>query len=154
MRSKPRWVKVKREKTTRFHEINTRFYSMASCILSISREIFHSWTRAEPTMCNLVVTLGCALCGVIKCIVLFEKLLQELRAFREDTNLRFETIDKKLDKMDSDFKDLKDWVGMVVGGFQRRAGRSLEDAVAGTLRIALGRDVKPENITMRKIEDG
>ena len=50
--------------------------------------------------------------------------------------------------MDSDFKDLKDWVGMVVGGFQRRAGRSLEDAVAGTLRIALGRDVKPENITM------
>ena len=52
--------------------------------------------------------------------------------------------------MDSDFKDLKDWVGMVVGGFQIRAGRSLEDAVAGTLRIALGRDVKPENITMRK----
>ena len=80
----------------------------------------------------------------------FEKLLQELRAFREDTNRRFEAIDKKLDKMDSDFKDLKDWVGMVVGGFQRRAGRSLEDAVAGTLRIALGRDVKPENITMRK----
>ena len=66
---------------------------------------------------------------VIKCIVLFEKLLQELRAFREDTNRRFEAIDKKLDKMDSDFKDLKDWVGMVVGGFQRRAGRSLEDAL-------------------------
>ena len=96
----------------------------------------------------------------------FEKLLQELRAFREDTNRRFEAIDqrfeamdrrfdevdgrfdkvdKRLDKMDSDFKDLKDWVGMVVGGFQRRAGRSLEDAVAGTLRIALGRDVKPDN---------
>jgi len=87
---------------------------------------------------------------VIKCIVLFEKLLQELRAFREDTNRRFDAIDKRLDKMDSDFKDLKDWAGMVVRGFQRRAGRSLEDAVAGTLRIALGRDVKPENITMRK----
>ena len=82
---------------------------------------------------------------VIKCIVLFEKLLQELRAFREDTNRRFDAIDKRLDKMDSDFKDLKDWVGMVVGGFQIRAGRSLEDAVAGTLRIALGRDVKPDN---------
>jgi len=103
---------------------------------------------------------------VIKCIVLFEKLLQELRAFREDTNRRFKAIDqrfeamdrrfdevdgrfdkvdKRLDKMDSDFKDLKDWVGMVVGGFQIRAGRSLEDAVAGTLRIALGRDVKPDN---------
>jgi hypothetical protein len=41
-------------------------------------------------------------------------------------------------------------VGIVVGGFQRRAGRSLEDAVAGTLRIALGREVMPKNITMRK----
>ena len=94
----------------------------------------------------------------------FERLLQELKAFREDTNRRFEAADKRFDaidkrfeevyhrfdKMDRDFKDLKDWVGIVVGGFQRRAGRSLEDAVAGTLRIALGREVKPENIMMRK----
>jgi hypothetical protein len=87
----------------------------------------------------------------------FERLLQELRAFREDTNRRFEAIDKRFeevyrrfDKVDRDNKDLKDWVGIVVGRFQRRAGRSLEDAVAGTLRIALGREVKPENITMRK----
>jgi hypothetical protein len=98
----------------------------------------------------------------------FEQLLQELRAFREDTNRRFEAVDRRFeemredmnhrfeevyrgfDKMDRDFKDLKDWVGIVVGGFQRRAGKSLEDAVAGTLRIALDRDVKPENITMRK----
>jgi hypothetical protein len=108
----------------------------------------------------------------------FERLLQELRAFREDTNRRFEAVDKRFeavdkrfeavdkrfeavdkrfeevyrrfDKVDRDSKDLKDWVGIVVGGFQRRAGRSLEDAVAGTLRIALGREVKPENITMRK----
>jgi hypothetical protein len=105
----------------------------------------------------------------------FERLLQELRAFREDTNRRFEAVDKRFeelredtnrrfeavdkrfeevyrrfDKVDSDAKDLKDWVGIVVGGFQRRAGRSLEDAVAGTLRIALGREVKPGNITMRK----
>jgi hypothetical protein len=126
----------------------------------------------------------------------FERLLQELRAFREDSNRRFEelredmerrfeavdkrfeavdkrfeaidkrfeAIDKRFeavdkrfeevyrrfDKVDRDTKDLKDWVGTVVGGFQRRAGRSLEDAVAGTLRIALGREVKPGNITMRK----
>jgi len=94
----------------------------------------------------------------------FERLLQELKAFRKDTNRRFEAADKRFeaidkrfeevyhrfDKMDRDFKDLKDWVGIVVGGFQRRAGRSLEDAVAGTLRIALGREVKPENIMMRK----
>ena len=105
----------------------------------------------------------------------FESILQELRAFRKDTNRRFEAVDKKFeemredmerrfeavdkrfeevyrrfDKVDSDAKDLKDWVGVVVGGFQRRAGRSLEDAVAGTLRIALGKDVKPENIVLRK----
>jgi hypothetical protein len=87
----------------------------------------------------------------------FERLLQELRAFREDTNRRFEAVDKRFeavdkrfDRVDSDAKDLKDWVGVVVGGFQRRAGRSLEDAVAGTLRIALGKDVKPENIVLRK----
>jgi len=87
----------------------------------------------------------------------FERLLQELKAFREDTNRRFETVDKRFeevyhrfDKMDRDFNDLKDWVGIVVGGFQIRAGQNLEDAVAGTLRIALGREVKPENIMMRK----
>jgi len=105
----------------------------------------------------------------------FERLLQELRAFREDTNRRFEAVDKRFeavdkrfeemredmerrfeevyhrfDKVDTDFKDLKDWVGIVVGGFQRRAGRNLEDAVAGTLRIALGKEVKPENIMMRR----
>jgi hypothetical protein len=91
----------------------------------------------------------------------FEKLLHELRAFREDTNRRFEELRedmerrfeevyRRFDKVDSDFENLKDWVGIVVGGFQRRAGRSLEDAVAGTLRIALGREVKPENIMMRK----
>ena len=102
----------------------------------------------------------------------FESLLQELRAFREDTNRRFEEmredtnrrfeemredtnrrfeeVYRRFDKVDTDFKDLKDWVGIVVGGFQRRAGRNLEDAVAGTLRIALGKEVKPENIRMRK----
>jgi len=98
----------------------------------------------------------------------FERLLQELRAFRVDTNRRFEAMDKKFeemredtnrrfeevyrrfDKVDTDFKDLKDWIGIVVGGFQRRAGRNLEDVVAGTLRIALGKEVTPENITMRR----
>jgi hypothetical protein len=33
---------------------------------------------------------------------------------------RFEAVDKRFDKVDSDAKDLKDWVGVVVGGFQRR----------------------------------
>jgi len=99
----------------------------------------------------------------------FEKIFQELRSLREDSNrrfeeinrrfeemrkdmdLRFEEVYRRFDKVDSDFKDLKDWVGIVVGGFQRRAGRNLEETVAGTLRIALEKkDVKPENIIMRK----
>jgi hypothetical protein len=94
----------------------------------------------------------------------FERLLRELREFREDTNRRFEEVYRRFEaidtrfeevyrrfnKVDTDFKNLEDWVGIVVGGFQRRAGRSLEDAVAGTLRIALGKEVKPEKIMMRK----
>jgi hypothetical protein len=87
----------------------------------------------------------------------FEAVDKRFEELREDTNRRFEAVDKRFeevyrrfDKVDSNFKDLKDWVGTVAGGFQRRAGRSLEDAVAGTLRIALGREVKPEKIVMRK----
>ena len=94
----------------------------------------------------------------------FEAVDKRFEEMREDMNRRFEAVDRRFeaidkrfeevyrrfDKVDTDFKDLKDWVGIVVGGFQRRAGRNLEDAVAGTLRIALDREVKPENIMMRK----
>jgi len=73
----------------------------------------------------------------------FERLFNELRESREESNRRFE-------EMESRFDNLEDWVGIVLGGFQRRAGRKLEDAIAGTLRLALKRDIKPENITMRK----
>ena len=101
----------------------------------------------------------------------FEWLFKELRESREESNRRFETIDRifetvdrrfdaidrrfetvdrRFDAMDRRFENLEDWVGIVVGGFQRRAGRNLEDAIAGTLRIGLKRDIKAENITMRK----
>ena len=105
-----------------------------------------------------------------------QALLEELRELREDSNRRFEAsekrfeamdkrfeamqrqmderfraVDKRFDGMQESFENLKSWVGTVVGGFQRRAGQSLEDAIAGTLRIALGyRDIKPENIRMRQ----
>ena len=46
----------------------------------------------------------------------FNEMIREMRAFREDTNRRFE--------------DLQHWVGIVVGGFQRRAGKGLEEAIA------------------------
>ena len=105
----------------------------------------------------------------------FERLFNELRESREESNRRFEamerrfeamreeserrfeamerrfeTIDRRFEAMERRFDNLEDWVGIVVGGFQRRAGRKLEDAIAGTLRLALKRDIKPENITMRK----
>ena len=79
-----------------------------------------------------------------------DKRFEEVYRRFEAIDKRFEEVYHRFDKVDRDFKDLKDWVGIVVGGFQRRAGRSLEDAVAGTLRIALSREVKPENIMMRK----
>ena len=73
----------------------------------------------------------------------FERLFNELRESREESNRRFEAMEHRFD-------NLEDRVGIVVGGFQRRAGRKLEDAIAGTLHLALKRDIKPENITMRK----
>ena len=94
----------------------------------------------------------------------FERLFNELRESREESNRRFEemerrfeaierrfeAVDRRFEAMERRFDNLEDWVGIVVGGFQRRAGRKLEDAIAGTLRLALKRDIKPENITMRK----
>jgi hypothetical protein len=53
--------------------------------------------------------------------------------------------------MDQSFADLKSWVGTVVGGFQNRAGKNLEEMVAGTLRLALGRkDIRSDSIRLRK----
>ncbi|MBT9149095.1 MAG: hypothetical protein DDT28_00515 [Dehalococcoidia bacterium] len=96
----------------------------------------------------------------------FEAMNQELRALREDSNRRFEAMNQELralredsnrrfDEIRQNFVDLKDWVGIVVGGFQRRAGRYLEDAIAGTLRIALERtDISADKIKLRqKISD-
>ncbi|MFH1096971.1 MAG: hypothetical protein V1749_05690 [Candidatus Desantisbacteria bacterium] len=97
------------------------------------------------------------------------QILEEMRLSREETSKRFDTMqqdmdrrfeavdkqfdtmNKQFDTMNKQFEDQKDWVGTVVGGFQRRAGRSLEDAVAGTLRVALKRkDIKPESLKLRE----
>ena len=93
----------------------------------------------------------------------FEEMRQESNKRFEQMDKRFEIMQEQMDKrfdamqeqMDKRFQEQKDWVGTVVGGFQRRAGRSLEDAVAGTLRVALRKtDVKSENLKLRtKIKD-
>ncbi|MFH1896955.1 MAG: hypothetical protein ABH886_01750 [Candidatus Desantisbacteria bacterium] len=81
----------------------------------------------------------------------FEVMQQDMDKRFEAVDKRFDAVDKRFDAMDKQFEDQKDWVGTVVGGFQRRAGRSLEDAVAGTLRVALKRkDIKPESLKLRE----
>ncbi|MEW5766814.1 MAG: hypothetical protein AB1797_04195 [bacterium] len=81
----------------------------------------------------------------------FDLQIKELQAFRKETAERFAAMDKRFDAMDKRFEDQKDWVARVVGGLQGRAGRNLEDVIAGTLRVALNRrDIRPENIIMRK----
>jgi hypothetical protein len=51
---------------------------------------------------------------------------------------RFEAMDRRFEAVLAEMRDQRDWVGVTVGGFQRRSGRGLEDAIAGTLHIALG----------------
>ena len=91
----------------------------------------------------------------------------------EQVDKRFEQVDKRLDTLDQDIRtvradltqkiddlradltgqmsDLRDWVEIVVGGFQNRAGKNLENVVAGALRIGLERpDISEEHIRLRQ----
>ena len=73
----------------------------------------------------------------------------------EKVDERFEKVDERFDQMDQRFSDLRDWVEMIVGRFQTRSGRKLEDVVAGTMRLVLGRDdILSENVRLRQpLED-
>ena len=73
----------------------------------------------------------------------------------EQVDSRFEQVDSRFEQMDQRFSDLKDWVEMIVGRFQTRSGRKLEDVVAGTMRLVLGRDdIRSENVRLRQpLED-
>ncbi len=92
----------------------------------------------------------------------FEKIETGLADTRKEMNERFEQVDQRFEQVDGRFDDmgrrfddLKSWVGVVVGRFQNRAGKSLEDMAAGTLRLALKRkDIDPGSIKLRqKIAD-
>ena len=79
----------------------------------------------------------------------------ELKEYIKRSDKRFEEMDKRFERLIEEinrrFEDLHSWVGIVVGGFQRRAGKGLEEAIAGTLRIAIRRpDIKPEKIVLRR----
>jgi len=76
---------------------------------------------------------------------------RSIESLKEDMNQRFEDMNRRFDRVEQNFDDLKSWVGVVVGGFQNRAGRSLENAMAGMLRVALKKpDVREEMIQVRR----
>ena len=99
----------------------------------------------------------------------------EFGQFRSEVNERFEKIDERFEKIDGRFekidgrfekidvqleqmkqqtaeiKDKSDKIVLAVGGVQRRAGRKLEDVVAGALRFGLKRqDVSTDNVRLRQ----
>jgi hypothetical protein len=62
---------------------------------------------------------------------------------------------EEINAIRGDLRDHSHRMDLVVGGFSRRAGRNLGDAVAGTLRVGMGmRDLKPEDVRWRqKVSD-
>ncbi|MDI7269279.1 MAG: hypothetical protein QME96_14915 [Myxococcota bacterium] len=74
----------------------------------------------------------------------FARVDERFEALTREMNERFARMDRKLDDIHRD-------VNRQVGGLQTRAGRHLEDLVAGTLRLALElEDLDPRSIEMRR----
>ena len=82
-------------------------------------------------------------------------VLSELRDLRAEFDEFRTEVNGRLDRMEQQFSDLRDWVEMIVGRFQTRSGRKLEDVVAGTMRLVLGRDdVSADHVRLRQpLED-
>lgn len=99
-------------------------------------------------------------------------IMEELRRldvnltdFRVSVDARFDAVDARFNKVDErlgqvderigsltqEVRDSRDWFELTVGRLQTRAGRNLEDIVAGALRIGLKRpDVSPDQIKLRQ----
>lgn len=106
----------------------------------------------------------------------FARLLDEFTSFRKETRENFEQVDQRFEQVDQHFKsidqqfkevkeqiggvsqemrDLRDWVETIAGGLQHRAGKNLENVVAGAFRLGLRRpEIQPEHVKLRqKISD-
>jgi hypothetical protein len=80
-----------------------------------------------------------------------DKRFDRIDARFDEHDKRFDEHDKRFDRLEQKMEDLQSWVGIVVGGFQRRAGQSLENAMAGMLRVALKNpDVREDRIQLRQ----
>ena len=74
-----------------------------------------------------------------------------LTTFQESVNARFNHVDERFDGLSAEVRDTRDWFQLTVGRLQTRAGRNLEDVVAGALRIGLRRpDVSADMIKLRQ----
>jgi hypothetical protein len=88
----------------------------------------------------------------------FARLLDEVRAGRTETNARFDRVDQRFEQVDqrlegltAEVRGLRNWMELNVGGFQTRAGRRLEDVVAGAFCYGLERrDIRPDQVKLRQ----
>ena len=88
----------------------------------------------------------------------FARLLDEVRAGREENKQKFEKIDQRFAGMEHRFGEIKNqihqlqlWMEVNVGGLQSRAGKRLENVVAGAFCFGLRRnDIRPENVKLRQ----
>jgi hypothetical protein len=88
-----------------------------------------------------------------------EDTVRNMQELREDTvrnmqELREDTVREMREQGEAlceQMRDLRDWVHLIGGRLQTRVGKSIEDVVAGALRLGLSRsDIKPESVKLRQ----
>lgn len=78
----------------------------------------------------------------------FDQLTQELHDTRDQLTQEMRNLRGELTQ---EMRNLRDWVELIAGRLQVRVGRSLEDIVAGALRLGLSRpDIDPQNVRLRQ----
>jgi hypothetical protein len=73
----------------------------------------------------------------------------------DQVDQRFEQVDQRFESLTQEVRNLRDWVEVIAGDLQNRAGKNLENVVAGALQLGLRRpDIQPEHVLLRqKISD-
>ena len=77
----------------------------------------------------------------------FDQMNQQIGSLSDKLDLTAGELNQRMD----DISNRNDKLALAVGGFQQRAGRKLEDVVAGALRFGLKRqDVSADNVRLRQ----
>ncbi|MBN1878065.1 MAG: hypothetical protein JXA33_27835 [Anaerolineae bacterium] len=70
----------------------------------------------------------------------------------EQVDQRFEQVDQRFVRLTQEVRESRNWFELLMGRWQTRAGRDLENVVAGALRLGLNRrDILPENVKLRQL---